>query len=287
MKRIFTLSICTIISAFLHGQLPVFSEHAITPSSINPALTAYHSDALIHAHYYNTFSGAIDNATTANIIGEYSFDKNKAGIQLMHDNFGVDIQNIVSLNYARHFKVANGTISGGVSFTGKNIARELSKTHPASSGDPTLQADISKTLFNIGAGVAYITNDAFIAIGTPSFMQENIAEHDNNTDASSEIPLFINGAYRIPLNDTWNITPAVFTALENGQPLILDLQAAITWHEHLKATIGYGNDHSWLAGIHARFNDRYTLGYIYDMHLPLGVASHEVMLGFDLNSSIF
>lgn len=287
MKRI-TFAILFILSyAFAQGQLPLLSGYAFSPSTLNPALTGYASALSIHAHYHRAYTGMIDDASTATLFADHAFGSHRAGLQLSHDVFGFDEQNMAVLQYAYQHNIAGGTLAAGIRFSGNNIKRSLTQTHPTTANDPTLGADINNTIWNAGLGLAWITSNAYFAIGTPELLNTNFSASGDVTDAGRTAPLYLNGMYRIIMNEAIEIRPVMWSVLQSGQPLLLDLQAQCVWRQHLMATLGYRNTGNWLAGVHARFNERYTIGYLYDMHSPTGTAAHELVLGFDISPTQF
>jgi type IX secretion system PorP/SprF family membrane protein len=269
------------------GQIPYLSDYTFSPSTINPALTAYAAPLSAHAHYHRAYTSLLDGAYTATLNVDHAFHAHHAGIQVSHDIIGIDEQNMAIVRYAYFQSIAGGTLSAGIQFSGNSIKRSLTQTHPTSTGDPTLQADMSKTIWNAGIGLAWISSHAYFAVSTPSLFPQNISASGDVDDAAATTPFYLHGMYRIIMDQGFEVRPVMWSELQNGQPMVLDLQAQFIWQEHIKATLGYRNTENWIAGIHARFHDRYTIGYLYDLHLPTGSAAHEFVLGFDLSPIIF
>lgn len=213
-------------------------------------------------------------------------DKVGLGLSIIHDEIGPVKENNIYADFSYTiFTGEEGRLAFGVKggFTMLDV-RSLITVDP----DP-LNTPIHLTTPNFGAGLYYYTDQFYVGLSVPSFLETRHLENDAGfvSTASEKMHYFFTGGYVFDLGDNVQLKPSTMVKAAFGAPISVDLSANVLFNEQIEVGVSYRFDDSisGIVGLQATENVR--IGYAYDHTTSnLGAynsGSHEILLLFEFN----
>lgn len=254
---------------------------------INPAYAGAEealSCTFIQRRQWAGFPGAPETQT---LSAHSLFAKKHIGLGILavHDKIGVH-QNISALsNYAYHIPVGmNSTLSMGLQ-AGLRSMRSDYASLSAGGNDPKLAATfISETFFDVGAGL-YLRTPRFQAgLSSLDLIPKRLWVNDTTRVHLRQSNTLIFFRYSIPVNDVFDIEPAVLVKYFYGSPVSFDLNVNGTYRKVLTLGISYRHRESLDLLLKAKVTAQLQLGYAYDHSVGnvsrISNGSHELMINY-------
>jgi type IX secretion system PorP/SprF family membrane protein len=208
------------------------------------------------------------------------------GISAINDRIGPTVENTLSVDVSYTVQTSETyKLSFGLKGTGNFFNLDASKLNPETDNDPSL-VNYNKFSPNLGAGVYFHSDKAYVGVSVPNFIQTNRYDSDNVAIFKERINYYLIGGYVFDLSPDIKFKPAVLTKLVTGSPLQVDASANFMFYEKFVIGAAYRWDAavSLLAGF--QITDGLYLGYGYDMETTrlkkYNSGSHEVFLRFEL-----
>ena len=286
------LSIIFLFSFNLQAQQDdQLSQFPFNPLAVNPAYAGCKggfSGVVSARNQWTGFNGA---PKTMALCLHTSLKDNKMGLGLrLRDEKNVFDQKIeASLCYAYRFKVANGKLGFGISAGISNINYNWFNVEFKDKTDKF--ASLGKTnimLPRVDAGILFNNQKSYISLsGTHlfDFSSKNVDPSFYNSNLSPHLYFIYSRA--IKLNDNLTLNPALNAKWAKADNLSIDINLYAKLKEVLWLGVGYRTNNTLIFLAQVMINKKYKIGYSYDYFMnqnTLGrYATHEIILGFDLN----
>ncbi len=286
-KFILLLIVISSASIVKSQQLPQVTQYMENNYAINPAIAGMDDYYQLKTTVRNMWSG-VDGAPKTTILSIYGRQKENAGIggMVYSDQAGATSRIGGNVSYAHHFSLSS-TLKMSLSLSAGFLQYKLIKSqlNIQDVDDPLLSgADVVKVVPDAIFGVNAYAKNWYVGISIPQLIGNNIdfVNPNDTNDITGEGKLlrhyYVLGAYKHNLNPFWSIEPSLL--LKNmSTSTQFDVGVRATWDDKLWFGTGYRNngDISALAGY--SIQERYIIGYSYDMPSSELGASHEFVLG--------
>lgn len=272
-----------------------YTQYMYNMSVINPAYTTSNVGVLNIGALHRTQWVGVDGAPkSSNIFAHTPInDKMEIGFSLVHDNIGDAVkENNLTFDFAYKLNLEqNGTLSfglkTGVSFFDVNFTDFKLESGEVFT-DPDFAENINESYFNLGAGIYYNTDNYYVGISIPNFLNGTYLERDSGKYQGTEVShIYFTGGYVFELNEMFKIKPAFMGKTAEGVPFMLDLTTNVLYNDKLELGVGYRIDESFSGLINFRVKPELRIGYAYDHTLsnlgPFSSGSHEVFILYDLD----
>jgi len=177
-------------------------------------------------------------------------------------------------------------LSFGIKGTANLFDLDPTKLTPEKSGDPKFQGFNNKFSPNIGAGVYLHSDNAYVGLSVPNFIETN--RYDDNDVAlfKEKINYYLIAGYILDVTSDIKFKPALLTKMVKGAPLQVDVSGNFMFSEKFVLGVAY----RWSAAVSAmagfQISDALYIGYGYDLETTklenYNSGSHEIFLRYDL-----
>jgi type IX secretion system PorP/SprF family membrane protein len=290
MKKLSIIAVLLLAFQMHAQQDPQYTQYMYNMNVINPAYAGSRENLSLGLLYRTQWAGIDGAPETSTFFGHAPISDNLGlGLSAISDQIGpVKETNLYAdisytLELGRENRLAFG-IKAGATF--HNIG--LAGIDLVDSGDPFFQ-DINSTTPNIGAGVFYYTNKYYVSLSVPNLLSA-VHLDDNGLKIGSETQhYFLTGGYVFDLSRNTELKPSFLVKSAFGAPVSFDVNVNARFYKKFEIGGSYRLDDSFSALVNFNLSPAVRIGYAYDGVTsgirPFAIASHEVMLLFDLNFS--
>ena len=287
MKKIVViiLGVLSVITVFAQ-QDPQFSQNMFNKLANNPGFAGSRgniSTSVLHRSQWMGFGnegGAAASTQNFSIDAELPFLYGGVGLNVVKD----DIEHFSNLglqaSYAYRTELGVGQIGMGISVGMFQSGLDGTKLKPATSGDNAIPLSlVNGSKLDIGAGVYYNTQDAYIGISS-AHLTEPIVEWSDGTSQSLVRHYFLLAGYTRDLNSVLLLHPSIYLK-SDGATSQLDISTNLIYNNKMWGGVSYRLDEGliMLAGIN--INEDLRFGMAYDVTMINDLPnSLEVMLGY-------
>jgi type IX secretion system PorP/SprF family membrane protein len=296
MRKIILLFITLFTTAIMWSQQDAqYTQYMYNMSVINPAYTTDNSGIInLGALHRTQWVGVTGSPKSANIFAHASLsEKIEVGFSLVNDDIGDIVkENNLFVDFAYKIDLkGSGKLSFGLK-TGVTFFDVSFNGLTLESGDvftdPDFGEDISKTFFNMGAGVYYNTDNYYLGLSIPNILKSKHLDRNNGKYQGTEnAHIFLTGGYVFDISKEFKLKPAFMLKTVNGAPASLDVTANILYNDKIEFGIGYRVEDAFSGMVNFRATPELRLGYAYDHTLsnlgPFSSGSHELFILYDLN----
>jgi type IX secretion system PorP/SprF family membrane protein len=290
MKKILILAVIICFGSVLKAQqLPQITQYMINDYAINPAVAGMEDFYQVKTTIRNQWVGLTDapRTTMLSIYGSKSRNVGLGGL-VYNDQTGPTSRIGGSASYTYSFSLTRSmkmafALSGG--FTQFKITKQ--GLNVLDANDYLLIGnDVVRTAPDATFGLNLYGKKWYIGAAIPQLLSSNLNLMDNDytriynevSEGSLERHIYVLGAYEHAFNPYWSVEPSVLIKTVSGAPMQLDLGIKTTYNDNLWVGMNYRNNGELAALVGYSIQERYIIGYSYDMMSALG-ASHEFMLG--------
>lgn len=273
-----------------------FTQYMYNTININPAYAGSRGVMSIFALHRTQWVG-LDGAPTTNtasINTPLNGSNLGLGVSIVNDRIGPTVENTISADLSYTIPTSERfKLSFGMKATANIFNLDVSRLNPVSQGDPQFQNLNNVFTPNIGAGIYYHSDKAYVGLSVPNFIQTN--RYDDNEIAifKERINYYLIAGYVFDLSYGVKFKPAILTKLVEGSPLQTDVSANFMFVDKVVVGLAYRWSAAMSAMVGFQLNDGLYIGYGYDMETTrlenYNSGSHEVFLRFELfknNSAI-
>jgi len=298
-KVIAAAALCVLGSLAVMGQSDQhYTMFMYNKLYYNPGYTGSRDITSFNAQYRNQWSGIPGAPKTLSIsaeapVGSYmrSFRKVALGLSVTNEKVSVENNTNIRAYYAYRIKFAKSVLSMGVAGGGSFYSALYSNLSAYQQNDQNLTTDVRNAFLpNVGAGVYWSTDNAYVGLSIPSMLQNKYDK--NGTQIAKQIrAYYLSAGYVYPLNEIIKLKPQVLARFAmNGQsrlPLNFDFNASAIAYDRVMAGITYRTDKSLAGVVHIQATQRLNVGYSYDFLMsdlaPYARGAHEVVVGYDIS----
>ena len=297
MKKTSLLFVSIFAVGMLHGQqIPQLTQFMINDYAINPAIAGMNDYYQIKTSVRNQWVG-IEDAPKTTLLSIYGKSNDRVGLGglVFNDQVGPTSRAGANLTYAYHINLSQRiklslALSGG--FTQFKIDKE--NWNISNPDDPLLNGGEIVNLvpdatfgFNI-----YNEDNWYLGASVPQLLNSELILTDDNDnvtlDANLARHINVMGLYNVELNYYWDIQPSILfkSVLDQSQ---LDIGLKTIYNDNLWIGMDYRNNGDISALLGFFIQDRYIVGYSYDIPnteiSSYTSGSHEFMFGITFRPS--
>lgn len=275
------------VTASRAQQVAQYSQYMFNGLAINPAYAGSHDalSATFLARFQNVGLEGSPNTQTFSIHSPVLNKRIALGMLVVHDRISIFDQTGIHFSYAYRLPVSKkGTLSmglqGGLGF----YRADYSRLDLYSPNDPSFGSDVRETRPNIGAGLYYYTNLAYVGISMPHLVNNVFDRGGQFQTVYQNKPIILTGGYVITLNRLLKFKPNALLKFLDERPVEFDLNANFLLDEVLWVGLSYKSSHSLALLTQFQITDQLQFGYSYQASIgpinTVAIGSHEVMVNY-------
>ena len=282
MKKIFILiSVVVSVLTVSAQQDPQFSQNMFNKLANNPGFAGSRGSiatSVLHRSQWMGFEGA-PSTQNFSIDAELPFLNGGVGLNVVKDNIAQFSNLGLQASYAYRTELGVGQIGMGMS-VGMYQSGTDGGFIPAKSDPSVPEGVVSGSSLDIGAGIYYNTEDAYIGISS-SHMTEPKIEWTDGQDFDLSRHYFLIAGYTHDLNPSLLLHPSIYLK-SDGATSQLDINTTLIYNNKMWGGVSYrlGEGVSLLAGMNVNEDLRFGLGYDVTMMNAMS-NSLEFMLGYN------
>lgn len=267
-----------------------FTQYMYNTISINPAYAGSRGALSVFGLYRTQWVG-LDGAPETSSFSVNSPINNSnlgVGVSIVNDKIGPTNENTFSADLSYTVQTsADFKLSFGIKGTANLFNLDINKLNVENQGDPQFQNLNSKFSPNVGAGVYWHSDKAYIGLSVPNFIETNRYNDNDIAIFKDKINYYLIAGYVFDLDKYQYIKfkPAVLTKMVQGAPLQVDVSANFMFNDKFVVGVAY----RWSAAVSAmvgfQISDGLYLGYGYDNETTAlrhyNSGSHEIFLRYE------
>lgn len=295
-SRIFNLTLLTLAAlgsnSVVAQQDSQFTQYMYNPMNVNPAY-AGSRDVLSIFGLHRTQWVGLDGAPTTNTFAVHSPINNSnvgLGLSFVNDRIGPSDENSISADFSYTVTASeNYRLSFGLKATANLLNVDYTKLNIYDPSDVRFQNNIdNKFSPNIGAGVYLHSENTYVGLSVPNFLQTTHYDGADYSAATERLHFYLMAGHVFDINPSLKFKPSILAKAVDGAPLQADLSANFLIND--KFTVGAA--YRWSAALSAMIGMQVTegifIGYSYDAETTklagYNSGSHEFFLRFELSS---
>ncbi|MCV9932747.1 type IX secretion system membrane protein PorP/SprF [Flavobacterium sp. LS1R47] len=267
-----------------------FTQYMYNTININPAYAGSRGAMSIFGLYRTQWVGLDGAPETSSFSLNTPLNNSNLGlgVSLVNDKIGPTNENTLSADLSYTVPTSETfKLSFGIKATANLFNLDINKLNPEHQGDPQFQDLNSKFTPNVGAGVYWHSDKAYIGLSVPNFIETNrYSDKDNEVAIFKEkINYYLIAGYVFDLDPYIKFKPAVLTKMVEGSPLQVDLSANFMFNDKFVAGVAYRWSAALSAMVGFQVSDGLYIGYAYDRETTrlnnYNSGSHEIFLRFE------
>ena len=251
----------------VNGQQEIIlTKYMYNAVLFNPAYAGSHGygQGTLLAQYRNQWIGLPGAPSTILMAGEVSLAKDKVGlgISLGKESIGIDARTDIALNYAYQVELGKGRLGAGLRASWSQYQSDFSGLINVESNDPVYaQPEARFSLFAVGAGVYYNTENAYVGLSIPAAA---VVSSTNGGTFGARHMYFHTGMMMGNENGIINVEPSLLLSYQKAAPLQLTLGLNL-WYDQKYAVGAHFRSQDALAlSAEVFLQQRYRLSLAYD-----------------------
>ena len=286
-KLVLVLLFCSVAS--FAQQDAQFTQYMYNTINVNPAYAGSRGVMSVFGLYRTQWVGLDGAPETSSFSLNTPVGKNVGlGVSLVNDKIGPTNENNLSADFSYSIQTsATAKLSFGIKGSANLFKLDPNKLTQEDLGDTQFQNFDNKFSPNVGAGIYWHTDKAYLGLSVPNFIQTN--RYDDNEVAifKEQINYYFIAGYVFDLDryEMIKFKPAILTKIVEGSPLQVDASANFMFNDKFVIGLAY----RWSASVSAmagfQITDSLFLGYAYDRETTKLVnynsGSHEIFLRFE------
>jgi len=313
MNKTHIILICLFATTSGFGQqLAQYSQYLHNPILINPATTGINNNVNINLSYRNQWTGFNEAPKTYYLSVDATLfrEKNSSSLRMSRPGYTVVRKRSTTLNHGvGGFVIADtyGAFSNTSAYLTYAMHITLSKTIKMSLGlsagmshwklnedkvtvaDPNdetykylISQDLSKTFFDLSGGLWVYSDKFYVGYSSAQLLQNQIRSVDVPSDAKINVHHFVTAGYKFQIGENFELTPSIMLKYMNPSPGSFDFNVKVSYQNSVWGGISYRHNDAIVAMVGYELNDRFNIGYSYDITLSglrsYSSGSHEIVL---------
>lgn len=288
--KLFSLVIMFVTIASFAQQDAQFTQYMYNTININPAYAGSRGALSVFGLHRTQWVG-LDGAPETSCLSVNTPINNSnlgVGVSLVNDKIGPTNENNFSVDLSYTVQTsANFKLSFGIKGTANLFNLDINKLNPENQGDPQFQDFNSKFSPNVGAGVYWHSDKAYIGLSVPNFIETNRYNDNDVAIYKDKINYYLMAGYVFNLDhyEYVKFKPAVLTKMVEGAPLQVDVSANFMFIDKFVVGVAYRWSASLSAMVGFQITEGLYLGYGYDRETTnlnnYNSGSHEIFLRYE------
>lgn len=265
-----------------------FTQYMYNTININPAYAGSRGALSVFALHRTQWVG-LDGAPVTNTVSMNTpFNESNLGlgISIINDKIGPTQENTISADISYSIPTSeNFKLAFGMKATANLFSLDINKLNPVDT-DPSLQNFNNKFTPNIGAGIYFHSNKAYVGFSIPNFIETNRYNANEVAIFKEKINYYLIGGYVFDLTSDIQFKPTGLVKMVQGAPIQIDISGNLMFMEKLTIGIAYRWSAALSGMVGFQISDGLHIGYGYDLettHLDqYNSGSHEIFLRYEL-----
>lgn len=265
-----------------------FTQYMYNTITINPAYAGSRGALSVFGLYRTQWVG-LDGApetSTFSVNTPLSNSNLGLGVSLVNDKIGPTNENTLSADLSYTVPTSETfKLSFGIKATANLFNLDVNKLSFEDQDDPQFQNLNNKITPNVGAGVYWHSDKAYLGLSVPNFIETNRYNDDDTAIFKDKINYYFMAGYVFDVNYYVKFKPAVLTKMVQGAPLQVDVSGNFMFNDKFVLGLAY----RWSASVSAmagfQVTDGLYVGYGYDHETTnlrrYNSGSHEIFLRFE------
>lgn len=265
-----------------------YTQYMYNTITINPAYAGSRGALSVFGLYRTQWVG-LDGAPETSTFSVNTPLNNSdlgLGVSLVNDKIGPTNENTLSADLSYTVPTSETfKLSFGIKGTANLFNLDVNKLSFEDQGDPQFQDLKNKISPNIGAGVYWHSDKAYVGLSIPNFIETNRYSNNDNAIFKDKINYYFMAGYVFDIDYYVKFKPAVLTKMVQGAPLQVDLSGNFMFNDKFVLGLAY----RWSASVSAlagfQVSDGLYIGYGYDHETTrlrkYNSGSHEIFLRFE------
>ena len=285
----FNLLLVLVSGTLFAQQDSQFTQYMYNPVNFNPAYAGSREVLSIFGMHRTQWVG-LDGAPVTNTVSVHTPITNSdigIGVSFVNDRIGPSDENTISVDISYTVPTSDYyKLAFGLKTTANLLNVDFTKL-TQQPGDPELQYNIDNRFSpNIGAGIFWYSENSYIGLSVPNFLETKHFDGTNNSVARERMHYHFIGGYVFDLNPTLKFKPSVLVKAVDQAPLQVDFSANFLFNEKLTLGVAYRWSAALSAMVGFQITDGLMAGYSYDAETTklanYNSGSHEIFLRFEL-----
>ncbi len=270
-------------------QDPQYSMHLLNGMSVHPGYAGSLGGISANVLYRNQWSG-MDGAPktiSANAQMRYFKDQLGTGIQFFNDKIGLFNRASVSVAQAYHLRLDPLTVSFGLQTSYQQFSGNLADANPVDIGDPSFLGNVSKSIFNFGAGVYAYSDKFWFGASMPYFLKSKWSDGVGTIDPFLANHWFVSGGGVLDLS-IFQIKPSMMIKKSSAAPVAFETGCSVYAFSKFGLGVNYRIKDALMFIGEFQINDNFRLAYGYEQTTSglrtFNNGTHEILLRYNLNN---
>lgn len=265
-----------------------FTQYMYNTIAINPAYAGSRGVLSVFGLYRTQWIGLDGAPETSTFALNTPLNNSNLGlgVSLVNDKIGPTNENTLSADLSYSVPTSETfKLSFGIKATANLFNLDVSKLQPENQDDPQFQNLNNRITPNIGAGVYWHSDRAYVGLSIPNFIETNRYNDDDTAIFKDKINYYFMAGYVFDLDYYVKFKPALLTKMVQGAPLQVDVSGNFMFNDKFVLGLAY----RWSASVSAmagfQITDGLYVGYGYDHETTnlrrYNSGSHEIFLRFE------
>ena len=270
-------------------QDPQYSMHLLNGMSVHPGYAGSLGGISANVLYRNQWSG-MDGAPktiSANAQMRYFKDQLGTGIQFFNDKIGLFNRASVSVAQAYHLRLDPLTVSFGLQTSYQQFSGNLADANPVDIGDPSFLGNVSKSIFNFGAGVYAYSDKFWFGASMPYFLKSKWSDGIGTIDPFLANHWFVSGGGVLDVS-IFQIKPSMMIKKSSAAPVAFETGCSVYAFSKFGLGVNYRIKDALMFIGEFQINDNFRLAYGYEQTTSglrsFNNGTHEILLRYNLNN---
>ncbi|WP_433835231.1 PorP/SprF family type IX secretion system membrane protein [Flavobacterium anhuiense] len=287
-KLILVFMFFSIVS---HAQQDAqYTQYMYNTIEVNPAYAGSRGALSVFGLYRTQWIG-LDGAPETSTFSVNTPLKNSdlgLGVSLVNDKIGPTVENTLSADLSYTIPTSDTwNLSFGIKGTANLFNIDINKLSYEDQDDPQFQNLKNKFSPNVGAGLYFHSDRAYVGLSVPNFIETNRYDSDDVAIFKEKINYYLIAGYVFNLDrlEYIKFKPALMTKIVEGAPLQVDVSGNFMFNDKFVLGLAY----RWSASVSAMAGFQVTkgmyIGYGYDHETTqlrkYNSGSHEIFLRFE------
>lgn len=291
MKKFSLLLILILVLGFQDmsaQQDPQYTQYMYNMNVINPAYAGSKESLSLTALYRKQWSGLDGAPETITFSGHSPIgEKVGLGLSAIKDELGPVKETNVYVDFSYTLQLGGQAnlalgLKAGATFHDVGLAG----LEVQDDNDPFFSQDINNTYPNIGAGAFFYTDNFYLGVSVPNFLNSVHLDENDLKIGSETQHFFATTGYVFQVNDNFKLKPSVMVKSAFEAPLSFDANLNALFYDKFEIGASYRLDDSFSGLVGFQVTENIRVGYAYDHVVSdlevVAPASHEVILTFDV-----
>ncbi|MRI02595.1 type IX secretion system membrane protein PorP/SprF [Kriegella sp. EG-1] len=298
MKKIFISGLFIVLSMWgLKAQQDAqYTQYMYNTMAVNPAYAGSRGVLGITALHRSQWIGLDGAPTTQTLNFNTPIGRGVGiGLSIVNDEIGNGTNQDTYFDGVVSYTINTsdtGKLSFGVKAGGHLLNLDFTKLRNYNNEAVSIGGtDIDKKFSpNFGAGIYYHTNQFYVGLSVPNFLETQHFDNSSSAIASERMNYYFITGYVFDLNQNLKFKPAALLKAVSGAPLQVDMSANFLLNEKFNLGVAYRWDAALSAMFGFQVSEQFLIGLAYDRettelgNTAFNDGSFEVMLRYEFKN---